>query len=115
MTKEFVFPKYKPGDKVTMHMAAEDQDPQHPSPDEIGVVDGAEGWDYETNQPEAGERWPTTDMPDAAKWIMYVVTVPKSKRFDPYTGKRDPDDDGLREVDESQLSYYRPCGPHQVR
>lgn len=98
--KEINAPKFKPGDMVFMHMAEEDQDPKFPCPDEVGKVDGAEGWDYDTHQPEDKDEW--AKYPDHE--IMYVVTVPKKLRTDP------DDNDGIREVSEDQLSYYRPIG-----
>ena len=110
-TPEVRAPKFKPGDMVFMHMAAEDQDPDFPSPDEVGKVDGAEGWDYDEHRPENIGEW--MEHPDFP--IMYVVTVPRNQRLDPETGKRDPDDDGLREVSEDQLSYYRPTGHRRIK
>jgi hypothetical protein len=105
--REFYRPKYKGGDMVTMHTALADQDPEDPCPDEVGEVEGgAEGWDYEKGEPEECDkgRWPDVNQPDAAQWIMYVVTVPKRLRTDP------EDYDGMREVSEDQMSYYRPVG-----
>jgi hypothetical protein len=96
-------PKYKPGDMVFMHNDPSEYDPGEAPPDEVGEVDGAEGWDYENHCVEAGslaDRFP-------GKGWMYVVTVPKNLR--------DKDDrDGLREVHEDQLSYYRPIGKKQA-
>jgi hypothetical protein len=98
--REINAPKFKPGDKVFMHNDPDDFEPGYAPHDEVGVVDGAEGWDYEEHCPEDPERW--TKYPDHA--IMYIVTVPKKLRTDP------DDHDGMREVGEDCLSYYRPVG-----
>jgi hypothetical protein len=92
-------PKFKPGDVVLMHMPDEDQDPNDWVNDEVGEIEGAEGWDHDLNEPEDMEEW--TEYPDHA--IMYIVTVPAEFR-------KKGDNDGIREVDESQLSHYKPVG-----
>jgi len=88
-------PKFKRGDVVLMHMPDEDQDNDLELwvEDEIGVVDGAEGWDEELQEPEGA--WPRKGH----SW-MYIVTVPRHLR------RSEEDMDGMREVDEKQLSLY---------
>jgi len=99
-SKEIRAPKFKPGDMVFMHMTEEEQDPNFPCPDEVGKVDGAEGWDYDTHEPEEPDLWRNDN-------IMYIITIPKKFRE---KGWRTEDPDGMREVHEDQLSYYRPVG-----
>ena len=73
-------PKFRPGDVVLMRG-------ENGTPDELGTVDAAEGWDYEEDRPGDPEAWRDGN-------VMYIVTVEK---------RIDPTDDLLREVLEEQM------------